>query len=237
MDGLDCNSSLSLSLAICILMVNGSSANATLRPDPELLAALEAQSATPRDRRASEQTPTGVQMAKRRVASSDQILLPTSANSESADLSYPDRALTMERERTAPSTESTLAASFQPSNHDKHFSVVIPSVVYHGFAIDKDVADQMPRKLDGGQTVVTPGVGLEYVSRGGFMMLGGVLKDCYDNLAGMIQVGQQFKVLSHTAVGYSLGIYARETPIACSTTTDRRGRKSTVCNHCVTRVC
>jgi hypothetical protein len=107
---------------------------------------------------------------------------------------------------------------------------VIPSVVYHGFAIDKDVADQMPRKIDGGQTVVTPGVGLEYVSIGGFLMLGGVLKDCYDNLAGMIQLGQQFKFFSHTTVGYSLGIYARETPISCSTTVDRRGHKSTVCD-------
>lgn len=148
----------------------------------------------------------------------------------STELVYPEAVLPFEHARSAPSTESTLTSNFRPENHEKHFSFVIPSVVYHGFAIDKDVANQMPRKIDGGQTVITPGVGIEYVSSGGFLVLGGVLKDCYDDLAGMIQVGQQFKLWSHTTIGYSLGIYARETPMSCSTTTDRRGRKSTTCD-------
>jgi hypothetical protein len=126
---------------------------------------------------------------------------------------------------------STLKYKYTPpSTNATHLSLVIPSVVVHGFAIDKDVAAQMPRKLDNGQTVATPGVGLEYVSPGGFLALGGILKDCYDNLAGLIQFGQVFHLASHTTVGYSLGLYARETPVMCQTTTTRFGRKITTCD-------
>jgi hypothetical protein len=117
-----------------------------------------------------------------------------------------------------------------PAIREKRTSILLPSIVVHGFAIDKEVADQMPRKLDNGQTVATPGVGIEYVTPGGFLVLGGMLKDCYDNLAGLIQIGQRFKVASATSVGYSLGIYARETPIACKTTTNRFGRRTTTCD-------
>jgi hypothetical protein len=114
---------------------------------------------------------------------------------------------------------------------EKRMSLIIPSVVVHGFAIDKEVADQMPRKVGNGQTVVTPGVGLEYVDpSSGFLVLGGMLKDCYNNLAGIIQVGQRFKLASHTSVGYTLGVYARETPMACKTTVNRFGRKITTCD-------
>ena len=144
----------------------------------------------------------------------------------------PDPALVaaLEQETVAAPTSSTLTYKYSPVIREKRVSLIIPSVVVHGFAIDKDVAAQMPRKIDNGQTVVTPGVGLEYVSQGGFLVIGGMLKDCYDNLAGLLQVGQRFKLASHTSVGYSLGIYARETPMACRTTTTRSGRKITTCD-------
>jgi hypothetical protein len=128
-----------------------------------------------------------------------------------------------------PDTLATISTSYdRPSV--KRTSLVIPSVVVHGFSIDKDVAAQMPRKLDGGQTVATPGVGLEYVTPGGFLVLGGMLKDCYDNLAGLIQFGQRFGLSGTTSVGYSLGLYARETPMTCKTTVTRFGRKITTCD-------
>lgn len=121
------------------------------------------------------------------------------------------------------------ATDTAPKKGPSHFSLVIPSIVVHGFAIDKDVADQMPRKIGNGQTVVTPGVGLEYVSTDGFLVIGGMFKDCYDNLAGTFQIGQQIKLGTRTTFGYSVGIYARETPVACQTLMDRRGRKTTSC--------
>jgi hypothetical protein len=128
------------------------------------------------------------------------------------------------------SPTTTLSTRARRGVREKRVSLILPSVVVHGFAIEKDVADQMPRKLDGGQTVVTPGVGLEYVTPGGFLVIGGMLKDCYDNLAGLFQIGQRFKLAAHTSVGYSLGIYARETPVACKTTFTRFGRKITTCD-------
>jgi hypothetical protein len=151
------------------------------------------------------------------------------AELDTVPLSYPQDLLPNEHARPL-ATESTLAYSYRPAFHEKRYSFVIPSIVVHGFAIDKDVAAQMPNRLDNGQTVVTPGVGLEYVSAGGFLMLGGVLKDCYDDLAGLIQIGQQFRLGSRTSIGYSIGIYARETPIACTTTFNRRGRATTTCD-------
>ncbi len=153
----------------------------------------------------------------------DQVSAPSKAATKLAHQRLANDAMT-----------STLAAHLAvkiPSltKTPSHFSLVIPSVVVHGFAIDKEVADQMPRKLDGGQTVVTPGVGLQYVSTSGFLMIGGVFKDCYDNLAGTAQIGQMFRLGSRTTFGYSAGIYARETPVACQTKMDRRGRKTTTC--------
>lgn len=149
-----------------------------------------------------------------------------------------DAALTIGRpaEVVAPTVApaavptTTLSTRARRSVREKRVSLILPSVVVHGFAIEKDVADQMPRKIDGGQTVVTPGVGLEYVTPGGFLVIGGMLKDCYDNLAGLFQIGQRFKLAAHTSVGYSLGVYARETPVACKTTVTRFGRKITTCD-------
>lgn len=146
-----------------------------------------------------------------------------------------DEELSLELEnagaRRPADVSATLQTSVRATTPSKsNFSLVLPSFVVHGFAIDKEVADQMPRKLSGGgQTVMTPGVGLQYVSDGGFLALGGILKDCYDNFAGLIQVGQMFKWGSRTLIGYSAGVYMRETPIECKTIMDRRGRKSTAC--------
>ena len=134
--------------------------------------------------------------------------------------------------QTHAATEPTdsLRESYEPTvKTPSHFSLIIPSVAVHGFAISKDVGDQMPRKLDNGQTVVTPGVGLQYVSSGGFLALFGMFKDCYDHFAGTFQIGQQFKLGSRTTFGYSAGLYVRETPIECQTKMDRRGRATTSC--------
>ncbi len=143
----------------------------------------------------------------------------------------PELADALARSPSSVGSESVDTISTRISvPREKRTSLVIPSVVVHGFSIDKEVADQMPRKLDSGQTVVTPGVGLEYVTPGGFLALGGVLKDCYDNLAGLIQVGQRFRLGESTSVGYSFGMYARETPVACKTTVTRSGRRITTCD-------
>lgn len=140
-------------------------------------------------------------------------------------------------DEAAPNETSTPAApaasvreTYTPSvKGPSHFSLVIPSVAVHGFAISKDVGDQMPRKLDNGQTVATPGVGLQYVSNGGLLLLSGMFKDCYDNFAGTFQIGQQFNLGTRTTFGYSAGLYVRETPIECQTKMDRSGRKTTSC--------
>lgn len=148
-------------------------------------------------------------------------------NANTTTLQYPSGTLPPEHARATSRPESQLRYSYRPTPSEKNFSFVIPSVVVHGFPIDKSVADQMPRKLDDGQTVVTPGAGLEYVTPGGFLVIGGILKDCYNDLAGLFQVGQQFKIASRTTLGYSLGVYMRETPIACTTTSGRFGQQTT----------
>ena len=55
-------------------------------------------------------------------------------------------------ENAPASTETTtLAIKYKPIAREKRASLLLPSVVVHGFAIDKDVAAQMPRKLDMGR--------------------------------------------------------------------------------------
>lgn len=101
----------------------------------------------------------------------------------------------------------------------KGLSLVVPSVVYHGIKPGAEATTAMPRKLDnGGNTVVTPGLGIQYVSDEGLMVLGAVVKDCYDGLAGTLQVGELFEVSDRTNWGVTFGIYARQTPLRCDST-------------------
>ncbi|MGE5085180.1 MAG: hypothetical protein ACM3MG_02705 [Bacillota bacterium] len=103
----------------------------------------------------------------------------------------------------------------------KGFSLVIPSVVYHGTKPGVDASSSMPRKVDsGGNTVVTPGLGLQYVSDSGLLVLGAVVKDCYDNLAGTFQIGELFEISDRTNWGVTFGVYARQTPMKCTSYSD-----------------
>lgn len=127
-----------------------------------------------------------------------------------------------------PTTVQKLKASTKrqrpapPVSREKSgFSLVIPSVVYHGIKPDPSVSSEMNRKLDGdGRAVITPGLGLSYEGGdGGLLALFAGFKDCYDNLAGTLQLGQAFKVSASTSWGYTLGLYVRETPMSCETIT------------------
>jgi hypothetical protein len=108
----------------------------------------------------------------------------------------------------------------------KGLSLVVPGFVVHGVKPSAAASNSMPRKMDGnGNTVMTPGLGLEYVDSDGMMLLGAVVKDCYDNLAGTLQIGEMFQVSDRTQWGLTFGVYARQTPTSCSTVSN--GRQTT----------
>lgn len=77
----------------------------------------------------------------------------------------------------------------------------------------------MPRRIDkGGNSVLTPGLGIKYEGPAGQLFVAGVVKDCYDHFAGALQYGF-FKELSESSRwGFTFGVYMRETPISCETT-------------------
>jgi len=94
------------------------------------------------------------------------------------------------------------------------WSLLVPSVVVHGYAPTRAAAAEMPRRVDGrGFGVMTPGLGFEYADPSGPMVQGAVFKDCYDGLAGTVQLGSFYRVDRDTRVGWSLGVYARQTPV------------------------
>ncbi len=135
--------------------------------------------------------------------------------SDSLELEFPSTVQTIKtttkRKRPAPSVKEKSG-----------FSLIIPSIVYHGIQPEQSVAGEMTRKLDSdGRMVVTPGFGFSYEGPGDgalLAMIAGV-KDCYDNFAGMFQIGQSYKVSSTTSWGYTLGLYVRETPMSCTSVT------------------
>ncbi|WP_413294966.1 hypothetical protein ACLSU7_07635 [Bdellovibrio sp. HCB185ZH] len=95
----------------------------------------------------------------------------------------------------------------------KGLSLVVPGFVVHGVKPSEAASNSMPRKMDGnGSTVITPGFGLEYVDQDGFLLLGAVVKDCYDGLAGTLQAGEMFQISDRTQWGLTFGVYARQTP-------------------------
>jgi hypothetical protein len=99
------------------------------------------------------------------------------------------------------------------------FNLVFPSIVLHGIQPDQPVASEMPRKMDAnGNTVFTPGIGLEYKGTSGLTMLTAFVKDCYDDPAGTFQVGEYFKIGKQTDLALTLGVYARQTPYSCDVT-------------------
>lgn len=98
------------------------------------------------------------------------------------------------------------------------WSVVLPAFVVHGLTPSKTIAEYMPRKMDkNGQSVATPGIGIEYQSEGTFNFITALVKDCYDNYAGTILFGQNWDLSEKFQIGYLAGLYIRETPITCYT--------------------
>lgn len=107
----------------------------------------------------------------------------------------------------------------RPRTRDGTLSLVLPSFVVHGTRPDAETAAAMPRKTDAsGTTVMTPGVGLQYVSAEGNMLIAAVVKDCYDDLAGTLQVGRSWRLGRDTSWALTAGVYVRETPMACDHT-------------------
>lgn len=120
----------------------------------------------------------------------------------------------------------TDASSIAPSG----WSLIVPSFVVHGTEPDGSAAQAMPRKIDGsGNSVLTPGIGLQFEDSSSFMLFLAVLKDCYDDLAGAVQIGQSFSIGQTSRWGYTVGIYARETPLSCTRQVARNGQVTTDC--------
>jgi hypothetical protein len=117
------------------------------------------------------------------------------------------------------SARGTLTKKIQkPKKSDETFSLIIPSMVIHGIAPSQNAVAAMPRKQDGdGRMVQTPGFGLEYTAKDGFMLMGAAIKDCFDNLAGALQIGENFPISDRTSLGLTFGVYMRETPVGCDT--------------------
>lgn len=137
------------------------------------------------------------------------ILMPPFLHADDGDLELDDQ--------TPPVTQQTLNPA--PSGPSR-WSVLIPAFVIHGQAPTGGVNEQMPRRVDnGGRSVVTPGVGLEFRGQSSLNAVAAFIKDCYDDPAGTLQVGQYWRVGRATDIGYTVGLYIRETPIACYTET------------------
>lgn len=119
----------------------------------------------------------------------------------------------------SPSNSISQSMPKEPREHSS-WNLLIPSFVVHGIQ-PQGVQDHIERKVDpNGDVVITPGIGLEYKAANGFLILGAMIKDCYDNLAGAIQLGKKWRITRAAEWGLSAGIYMRETPIFC----DRFGR-------------
>ena len=102
----------------------------------------------------------------------------------------------------------------------KRWFVLLPAFVVHGLDPTGGANQYMPRRIvPSGRSVATPGLGFEYQGRSSFEAAAAFVKDCYDNPAGTVQIGQHFRVSRAWDLGYSVGLYIRQTPIACYTST------------------
>lgn len=140
-------------------------------------------------------------------------------------------ALASSVELLPTSTSSYQTHSDLSSYLGGQLSLVVPYFVVHGIQPAEDTPSYMPRKVvDNGDVVVTPGLGLEYKDDNGFLALAAVVKDCYNNLAGTLQLGESFRITKSTDWGLTFGVYARETPMACEARSDYPGMMSTHCH-------
>lgn len=132
------------------------------------------------------------------------VLVPLSAYSQSSSYG------------SSYSGRSAVSTKKIKRDHDGRWSFIIPSVVVHGIKPDVESSEVMPRKMDkGGNTVFTPGIGFKYQGPEGGLAVAGVVKDCYDNMAGALQWGRYFNISPRTHWGITGGLYIRETPYAC----------------------
>jgi hypothetical protein len=117
-----------------------------------------------------------------------------------------------------PTQKSSIKNTLKGSMQRSHWSLIVPSFVVHGFTPGRDASIEMPRRLDkNGNSVMTPGLGIKYEGADGSLFVVGMVKDCYDNLAGTIQYGLYSKLSRDSSWGASFGFYIRETPIFCET--------------------
>ena len=127
-------------------------------------------------------------------------------------LAYPDSNTTTTVKTGKQTTKKNLKKLSQ-------WSLVVPSFVIHGIAPTAEASLEMPRRIDkGGNSVITPGLGIKYEGSSGQMFVAGIVKDCYDHLAGALQYGFYSQLTNESRWGLTFGIYARETPVSCETT-------------------
>ena len=123
---------------------------------------------------------------------------------------------------TPPAPLIRAPAAVDPAPDYARWFLIVPAFVVHGFTPTGGANENMPRRIvPSGQSVFTPGVGAEYQGRSGFEAAAAFVKDCYDNPAGALQIGQHFRFSEVWDIGYSVGLYVRQTPIACLTRTVR----------------
>lgn len=74
----------------------------------------------------------------------------------------------------------------------------------------------MPRKLDPkGQLVITPGIGLAVIDNE-TIYSASILKDCFDNYASSLMMGQRFETkVPNLSLSLLFGLYLRELPMVC----------------------
>jgi hypothetical protein len=97
-----------------------------------------------------------------------------------------------------------------------HYRLLIPSMVLHGLQPNASTVAAMPRRLDrSANFVATPGFGIEYHSDENLVLVLAMVKDCFDNLAGTLQIGQTFYYSRKSFWSWSFGFYARQSPTIC----------------------
>jgi len=120
-------------------------------------------------------------------------------------------------DNSVSSKEKPRASRAKTKEQPDQFSLIVPSGVVHGWQPDVGAAAAMPRKIsENGDAVWTPGIGFQYTSPHGLLLLGAFVKDCYNNPAGTLQVGQSYELSRDSSWAWSVGVYARQTPLDCS---------------------
>lgn len=133
-----------------------------------------------------------------------------------------------------PPPDPMLLPPPEPFEEPKRWSVLLPAFVIHGEDPLGGVAQNMPRRVDpSARMVVTPGLGIEYQGLSSFDALAAYIRDCYDDPAGTVQIGQHFHWGPAIDFGYTVGLYVRQTPISCliSTVTQTSGGSRGVPRH------